>query len=430
MSRVRSLPQAPRRRQGCPHDRLPVYPRHPSNAAIAPALVAPLPCGLRRRNTSSARCGDSAGSPGDRVHDLGIPDRPYSASRGGRPHHAAPPSTGRRRARRRTSGSDHAVFPLRPGAGHAPAQRATKGTFSLVGPAGWDRLDTTDEPALRWRETPPPNGQYPSEPVLEHRCRPGHGRGRTRDDDGQRAAGAARTPRQGGPRSAADWLGAARRSHRNVPGRSPPRRGGGLVPRSARLTMCQAPNSACSRASSRPLEPVSSRSPRPCARRSACRSRVQRGVGSGSTTTTSGCDYRARVGGAGGPPGRARRLHPRGEFGTLRRDRRDPRKRRRPRLAAGQLRSGPIGTAHRPRADRRPAAARRRPGGGALPGPATAMPATRSSATTCSWRRATGSTACCSACRSPNSPPCAARPRRSSIRSGSSRTPLRPVFRS
>lgn len=56
------------------------------------------------------------------------------------------------------SGSYYAAFP--PAVPAAEAQRATKGPFSLVGPAGWDRLDATDEPALRWRETPPTNGQY------------------------------------------------------------------------------------------------------------------------------------------------------------------------------------------------------------------------------------------------------------------------------
>lgn len=57
-----------------------------------------------------------------------------------------------------TSGSFYAVFP--PAAPGVEAQRATKGAFSLVGPTGWDRLDDAAEPHLRWRETPPPNGQY------------------------------------------------------------------------------------------------------------------------------------------------------------------------------------------------------------------------------------------------------------------------------
>lgn len=54
--------------------------------------------------------------------------------------------------------SFYAVFPAAvPG---AEAQRATKGAFSLVGPAGWDRLDAAADPDLLWRETPPRNGQY------------------------------------------------------------------------------------------------------------------------------------------------------------------------------------------------------------------------------------------------------------------------------
>ena len=56
------------------------------------------------------------------------------------------------------SGSFYGVFP--PAVPGAAAQRATKGPFSLVGPAGWDRLDDATEPGLRWREAPPPNGQY------------------------------------------------------------------------------------------------------------------------------------------------------------------------------------------------------------------------------------------------------------------------------
>lgn len=54
--------------------------------------------------------------------------------------------------------SFYAVFP--PAMPGAAAQRVTKGAVSLVGPAGWERLDEAAEPTLRWRESPPPNGQY------------------------------------------------------------------------------------------------------------------------------------------------------------------------------------------------------------------------------------------------------------------------------
>lgn len=56
------------------------------------------------------------------------------------------------------SGSFYAVFP--PATPGTESQRSAKGVFSLVGPSGWERLDDVDGPHLRWREAPPPNGQY------------------------------------------------------------------------------------------------------------------------------------------------------------------------------------------------------------------------------------------------------------------------------